>query len=299
MKVFHSPEYTAAGHGFDTTRKAGWVAAWLTRNPVPGAVVTAPAPATVEELTLVHDPGYVAAVRTGEPRDLAESQGFCWDAALWQAVAASTGGTLAAARAARREGVAGSLSSGLHHARAHRGQAWCTFNGLALAAREALDDGVAHVLVIDTDAHGGGGTHVIARRWPGFWQLDVSTTNFDSFVPGTRETRDVVRDARHYLPTLASRLDALERTGPAFGLVLVNAGMDPFERCRAGGLEDVTAEILAAREALVFGWCARLGYPCAFVLAGGYTGPQLGEDELAGLHGLTVAAAARAFKASA
>ena len=74
-------------------------------------------------------------------------------------VCASNGGAVAAARAARAGGVAGSLSSGLHHAGRDRGAGFCTFNGLVLAARAALSEGAARVLVLDLDAHCGGGTH--------------------------------------------------------------------------------------------------------------------------------------------
>ena len=65
----------------------------------------------------VHDPGYVRAVQTGEPRSLAESQGFDWDPGVWPMALATNGGVVAAALAALADGVAGSLSSGLHHAR--------------------------------------------------------------------------------------------------------------------------------------------------------------------------------------
>src|SRR2546429_582741 len=81
------------------------------------------------------------AVETGLPRDLAESQGFVWGLGLWPMVLASNGGAVAAALAALQEGVAGSLSSGLHHARRGSGAGFCTFNGLVIAARAALAAG--------------------------------------------------------------------------------------------------------------------------------------------------------------
>ena len=56
---------------------------------------------------------------------------------------------VAAGLAALQSGVAGSLSSGLHHARRERGDGYCTFNGLAIAAGEALTAGAASVLYPD------------------------------------------------------------------------------------------------------------------------------------------------------
>ena len=119
LPVFYSPAYVAAGHAFETTRKAGWVADSLADAPLAGVALEAPAPLDEAALGRVHEPAYVRAVRDGEPLALAESQGFGWDRALWEAVRASSGGAVAAALRALASGQnAGSLSSGLHHARA-------------------------------------------------------------------------------------------------------------------------------------------------------------------------------------
>ena len=44
MQVFFSPSYAAAGHRFETTRKAGWIADSLTRLPIEGVQLVAPEP---------------------------------------------------------------------------------------------------------------------------------------------------------------------------------------------------------------------------------------------------------------
>ena len=59
---------------------------------------------------------------------------------------------------------AGALSSGLHHASTERGNGFCTFNGLALAARALMDGGANHVLILDLDAHCEGGTYEIVHN---------------------------------------------------------------------------------------------------------------------------------------
>ena len=158
VRVFYSPTYVGSGYGFDTTRKAKWIADSLAESPISGIGLLEPRPMTREQVAQVHDAHYVRAVETGAPRELAESQGFQWDAGLWPMVLASNGGAVAAALAALEDGVAGSLSSGLHHARRGRGAGFCTFNGLVMAAREALTAGARSVLVLDLDAHCGGGT---------------------------------------------------------------------------------------------------------------------------------------------
>ena len=138
VRVFYSPVYVGSAHVFETTRKAQWIADSLGSVPIGGIELVSPSSLSYDQLVQVHDPAYVRAVETGVPRSLAESQGFRWDAGLWPMVCASNGGAVAAALAALQTDVAGSLSSGLHHARREHGAGFCTFNGLAIAAREAL-----------------------------------------------------------------------------------------------------------------------------------------------------------------
>jgi acetoin utilization deacetylase AcuC-like enzyme len=218
----------------------------------------------------VHDPEYVDAVRTGKPRELAESQGFSWDPALWEMVCTSNGGVAAAATNALRTGrVSGSLSSGLHHARRARGAGYCTFNGLVLAARAALDAGARTVLILDLDAHCGGGTHDLAHADERIWQMDVSVDLFDHYEPLGKNQLEMVSNASCYLPTIERKLTWLEREGPTFDICLYNAGMDPFGGCSIGGMQGITQKILRDREVAVFSWCRMRGIPIAFVLAGG------------------------------
>jgi acetoin utilization deacetylase AcuC-like enzyme len=292
VPVFYSATYTLAGYAFDTTRKARWVADSLAARPIPGIVLEAPAPITADALAAVHDSAYVDAVRTGEPADLAESNGFSWDPGLYPMACASTGGAVAAALRALGTGEnAGSLSSGLHHAKRSRGGGFCTFNGLALAARAALDAGARGILVIDLDAHCGGGTAELLADDPRIAQVDLAVDAFDLYAERGRFTLDTVGDASAYLPTLRRRLEALDPAG--FDLVLYNAGMDPFEGCHIGGRRGMTRELLAEREDTVFAWCRASGLPVAFVLAGGYTNSGFPQDELVDLHRLTLENAAR------
>lgn len=289
--MYYSADYVLAGHVFDTTRKAAWVAESLAAEPIEGVELVAPAPLTEADLTAVHDPEYVAAVRKGEPRELAESNGFTWDPALWAMVCASNGGAVEAAlRAFRGRGVAGSLSSGLHHAKRERGNGFCTFNGLALAARRVLAEGAQRVLILDLDAHCGGGTFDLLGDEPRVRSIDIAVSAFDRYRPNERMTLDLIVDANAYLPTLRSRLAAV-RTDEVH-VVIYNAGMDPYERCAIGGLRGITATVLAERESTVFAWAAERGLPIAFVLAGGYVSPGFDEAALVALHRLTITAAA-------
>jgi acetoin utilization deacetylase AcuC-like enzyme len=298
VAVYYGSAYAAAGYAFPTTRKARWIAESLLAEPIPGITLEQPPSLTEESLLAAHDAEYIRAVRTGEPRGLAQSQGLDWDPGLWPMVLASNGGAVAAALRAMRDGIAGSLSSGLHHARRDRGCGYCTFNGLALAAESALAAGAGDVLILDLDAHCGGGTHGIIAGNPHIWQVDVSVDRFDVYEPGGRTTLDIVVDGANYLPTVTKRLrDSQARR---FGLCLYNAGMDPHEDSPEGALAGITDQHLREREGLVFRWCREQGLPVAFLMAGGYVRPpRMDEARLVELHRLTLTAAARAAEPAA
>jgi acetoin utilization deacetylase AcuC-like enzyme len=299
IPISYSPDYTAAHDDFDTTRKATWVAASLRSAPIDGVELIGPESLSATQLEQVHDATYVAAVHTGSPRRLAETSGIRWDPNVWHAVRASNGGAVAAALAAlstRRN--ASSLSSGLHHAARDHGAGFCTFNGLALAAKAALDDArsrFAHrrVPIIDLDAHGGGGTYSIVRQWPEVIHLDLAVSPYETYRPQVQSTLDYIKDAADYLPILKARLAALD-DGPGFDLVIYNAGVDPCEGCDIGGLPGMTAAVLAERDEIVFAWAARHACPVAFVLASGYVGDRLPQATLVDLHRHTIAAAVSA-----
>lgn len=293
VRVYYSPKYGLSGCSFDTTRKAKWIADSLTHSPMPNVELVEPEPLTEQQVSDVHDPGYVRSIKTGTPRELAESQGFDWDAGLWPMVLSSNGGAVAAALTALEHGVAGSLSSGLHHARAESGMGFCTFNGLVLAAKAALGAGAKSVLILDLDAHCGGGTASMIASDDRIQQVDVSVCTLDRYRTDSQNRLAVVNNAAEYLPTVKRLLNQLDREGQTFDLCIYNAGMDPFEGCDIGGVEGITLQILDARERLVFEWCQQRHLPVAFVLAGGYVGSRLNQNRLVELHRKTLLAASQ------
>lgn len=292
MKLYYSDAYVINNTEFDTTRKARWVAASLAENPVPGVTSEAPRVLGWTQFHRLHDSEYVNAVRNGSPRRMAESSGLPWVTETPMAVRASCSGVVAAVRSAIEDGVAGSLSSGLHHANYGTGAGFCTFNGLAMAAYAAHELDERRVLVIDFDAHCGGGTFSLMGERDWFFQLDVATSTFDIYHDRFgRSTLTVVGVGVDYLPTVRRCLEEFDPT--SVDVVIYNAGMDPHEDCDLGGLRGVNDETLAAREEMVFDWARAAGLPVAFVLAGGYVGEGMSRDRLVNLHRLTVESAAR------
>jgi acetoin utilization deacetylase AcuC-like enzyme len=291
--VFYSSAFVAAKFEFDTTRKGAWIAKSLGDQPIPGVQLVDPVPLGEAELQMVHSSEYVRAVRCGQPQALAASSGIPWDPEVWRAVCASNGGAVAAAGLAfQTQRHTGSLSSGLHHATARSGRGYCTFNGLALAARSVHDLGAQSVLILDLDAHCGGGTYSIVKSWPYVVHLDIACSSFDTYSldESGRSTLDEIQCVDAYLSTLDARLNALDGS---FDLVLYNAGVDPHQACRIGGMRGVTFSVLAERERLVFEWARVHDTPVAFVLAGGYAaGSAFSPQDVVRLHRLTIAAAA-------
>jgi hypothetical protein len=100
------------------------------------------------------------------------------------------------------------------------------------------------VLIIDLDAHCGGGTYSIVRDWPEVVHLDVAVSAFDSYEPspGNGSTLDIVKDVSDYLPTLRRRLESLDAA--TFDLVLYGAGVDCHEA--NGGPKGLTYQALAS-----------------------------------------------------
>jgi acetoin utilization deacetylase AcuC-like enzyme len=190
-------------------------------------------------------------------------------------------------------GVAGSMSSGLHHARFTEGRGFCTLNGLVIAANEVVRRGARRVLIVDLDAHGGGGTASLIGGSSAIEQIDVSVDAFDGYE-STRNARYVLCRGDDYIDMIRRALDSVVDPG-SIDLVLYNAGVDPHEDCSTGGARGVTSEVLSVRDAMVFGMAQSVGVPVAFVFAGGYVGSRMSRDQLLDLHRQTISAASRSI----
>jgi len=292
LKIFYDARYNATGVVFDTTRKASCIARSLTENPIEGVEVAAPRPVSWADLEKIHRPHYLLALRTGHPRHVAEGAGIGWDKAYATAIRWSTGGLCdAVIEVLENKGIAGSLSSGLHHAHRDRAQGFCSLNGLAMAAVVAVERGAQRVLVLDLDAHCGGGTAEIIEAWPQIEQVDVSVIAYDTYA-SRRDARlilaESLRDGADYLDIVRGALSDISDP-ESIDLVIYNAGMDP-ERS-AGGVEAIDIETLRQREEMVFEWARSNDLPIAWTLAGGYSSGS-SMDYVIALHRLTIEVAA-------
>jgi acetoin utilization deacetylase AcuC-like enzyme len=284
LTVFYSPAYVVEGR-METVTKAKLVAGLIESGQAGDVRLQAPKLATRTELERIHDPEYVR-------RTLEDTGAFLevgpWSKPLLNSILASTGGMRDAVKEALRNGRSGSLSSGLHHARRASGNGFCQFNGLALAALEALKQ-VGSVGILDLDAHAGGGTFDILGGDPRVFLADITVHCFDSWEP-TDERRHFYYEVTEPQGYLGQVEDALHFLEPVEFLIY-NAGMDTYEK--AGGLKGLTKDIIRKRERLVVEWARRRKIPHVFALAGGYKWGGLSLAQIAELHLETVQAFAR------
>lgn len=288
--VVHDDEASSTRIPFDTLVKAGAVRRWLDLHLAGRVAIVRPERVTTPELARTHSRAYLAALQRGVPEHLAASNGLGWDDGLWNSVVVSTSAVRTAALVAWQRGtVTGASSSGLHHARRGEGAGYCTLNGLVVAARAVLAAGAVRVLVLDLDAHCGGGTASLIDGVPGIEQVDVSVVSFDSYEPRD-DARLWLVDADEYLPTVQAALESVVDP-TTVDLVLYNAGMDPHED--AGGVTGIDSDMLRVRDRMVMEWAEEHGLPLAFVLAGGYAVGGRSIDEVAALHGITFEEAVR------
>lgn len=286
MAIYYHDDVTKTAHAFDTTRKGADVARLLMER---GWQITSPELLDRTTAERYHDIEYIDALIHGEPRAWAESQGFAWDEYMWRSVTAQSGAMVSAALYACENGRAYALSAGFHHARADTGAGFCTLNGLAIAAGEVLARYPhRNVILLDADAHCGGGTMSICTNWERFFHLDIHTNHYDSYLLTKPHVRRYVNNADDYLPNVKDMLERLGTTVNAGDLLIYNAGMDVHEDCRIGGLAGMTSELITQREVYVSKWAASHNLCAVACLAGGYAGGYLTHQTLVELHAMSV-----------
>ena len=295
VKAFSSDRFVLPlpeGHKFPMAKYSGLRERILAENILrPGDLHEAPA-ADWDDLRLVHTTAYVDAVATGTlPREVQRRIGFPWSPEMVERSRRSVGATIAAAHAALDEGVAANLAGGTHHSFADRGEGFCVFNDVAVAARVLQRDGGARrIAIVDLDVHQGNGTAAIFAR-------DASVFTFsmhgEKNFPFRKETSDLdvpLADGttdEEYLALLRHHLGGvLSRHQPDFVFYL--AGADPYEGDRLGRLK-LSIEGLRIRDEMVLSTCRHHRLPIAVSMSGGYATDV---DAIVAIHANTIRVAA-------
>jgi acetoin utilization deacetylase AcuC-like enzyme len=234
--------------------------------------------ATDEQLELVHSKDYIQGIATGGINAAMQREiGFPWSPAMAQRARHSVGATIAAARIALAEGLAGNIAGGTHHSYADKGGGFCVFNDIAVAAREMqaeswhLKNRKINVAVIDLDVHQGNGTaHIFSNDTSVFTLSLHGEKNF----PFRKESSDLdvgLPDGctdETYLKALSQSLQNLEeRFEP--DLVFYLAGADPHEGDRLGRLK-LSYKGMHLRDLAVMNWTWEKQLPVVLCMGGGY-----------------------------
>jgi acetoin utilization deacetylase AcuC-like enzyme len=291
VRAWSSSRYSVAlppGHRFPITKYQAVREGVIARGLLDAGDIHEPERVERTALALVHTDAYVTAICDGT---LGESEqrrlGFPWGPGLRERSFRTVQGTLEAARDALDGGAGVNLAGGTHHAFAERGEGFCVFNDVAVAARVLQREGrVRRLAVVDLDVHQGNGTARIFLDDPDVYTFSVhGARNYPFHRETSRldvELPDRADDAA-YLRALDAHLDdVLAESAP--DLVFYLAGADPFAGDRFGRL-GMSIEGLQRRDRRVFAACRRRGLPVAVTLAGGYAERM---DDIVTIHANTV-----------
>ena len=253
----------------------------------------------LDDLRLVHDAGYVEAVEKGTlALDMQRRIGFPWSPKMVERARRSVGATLAAAReVCGAASISSNLAGGTHHAFRDRGEAYCVFNDVAVAATVLLRDrAIVRAAVVDCDVHQGNGTAAIFHDEPAVFTVSLHGANnfpFRKELSDLDVTFDDGAGDAEYLDALAAHLpDVLDRHRP--DIVFYLAGADPYQADRLGKLK-LTIDGLAERDRFVFAECRARAIPVVITMSGGYC-PDV--DAIVTIHCNTIREAIRSCQSA-
>ena len=301
MKAFYSDTFVLPlpdGHRFPMTKYRRLRERLVEERVLSESDLAVPEPADWDDLRLAHVDGYVQAVATGTLTPDAQRRiGFPWSPDMVERSRRSVGATIAAGREVVGSGhaVSANLAGGTHHAFSDRGEGYCVFNDVAVAARVLMRDGlVARATVVDCDVHQGNGTAAIFRDDPSVFTLSLHGANNFPFRKETGDLDVTFADGTgddEYLAALAVHLpDILDATEP--DLVFYLAGADPYKGDRLGKL-GLTIDGLRQRDQFVFEQCRTRSLPVVVAMSGGYA-PDV--EAIVTIHVNTIKEAARSTR---
>jgi acetoin utilization deacetylase AcuC-like enzyme len=232
-----------------------------------------PAPASDEDVALVHHREYLRKLQTGKLSYLEVLRlEIPYSPELIRAVWLCAGGSILAGRLALQDAVAANVGGGFHHAYPDHGEGFCVLHDVAIAIRRLQKDkAIERAMTVDCDVHQGNGTAATFGGDHTVFTFSIHQENNYPYPkpPSTLDinlTDGVEDDA--YLHALGKGLDsALAEFTP--DLIFYIAGADPYRHDQLGGLR-LTLEGLGQRDRLVFEKAKAKKIPVAVTLAGGY-----------------------------
>jgi len=181
-------------------------------------------------------------------------------------------GTLTCARYAKQDGVSLNIAGGTHHSFADRGEGFCVFNDIAIAANAMLASGeITKAVVIDLDVHQGNGTAKLFETDPRVFTLSFHgarnyptrkmTSDLDLGFEDKTEDEVYLNEVARIIPKV------LDEQRP--DIVFYLSGVDVLAADKLGRLS-LTAQGCRERDRLVLQACYDRDLPVAVSMGGGY-----------------------------
>lgn len=299
VRVAYAPGYwieLEAGHRFPMGKFPALHARLIREGLVDPRDVVLPGEAARRDLLRVHTREYLDALATASLDRRSERRlGLPATRALWQRSLLAVQGTLLAARMALEDGIAANLAGGTHHAFPDHGEGFCVLNDVAVAIRSLrAERSTLRALVVDLDVHQGNGTAFIFDGDPDTFTFSMhGEKNF----PFTKERSSLDVPLPDHVGD-AGYLSALAAHLPTAleaarpDLVMYLAGVDCVVGDRFGRL-DLSERGLAERDAFVFATLCDAGVPVALLMSGGYAETA---ERTAELHAVTHREAAALYR---
>lgn len=254
-----------------------------------------PGPMSDDDILLTHTEAYLSKLHTQtlsakEIRNI----GFPMMPALVSRGKHIANGTWMCAQYAMQHGVSLNIAGGTHHAYADRGEGFCIFNDIAIAANKMKNTyPTAKILIIDLDVHQGNGTAKIFEDDTDVFTLSVhGAKNY----PVRKEKSDLdinlpdgTGDAK-YLEVLKNCIPiTIQQFKPDFIFYL--AGVDVLASDKLGRLH-LSKQGCKDRDTYIFSLAKLHQIPVAVTMGGGYS-PRI--SDILDAHANTYRAAREVF----
>lgn len=233
-----------------------------------------PEPLTEETILLTHEPSYWQKLKNQQlSRKEVRAIGFPMTEQLVQRGRHIANGTLQCALFAREFGVALNVAGGTHHSFSYKGEGFCVFNDIAIAANYLLHHQVVRkILIVDLDVHQGNGTAQIFRNEKRVFTFSMhgaknyplrkEQSDLDIPLPDKLTDEPYLKILRETLPRL---IDEVEPE-----LIFYLSGVDVLESDRLGRLS-LSLSGCKQRDRFVFETCKKNNIPVAVSMGGGYS----------------------------
>lgn len=227
-----------------------------------------------EQILRTHDEEYWVKLRDGDlSRHEIRAMGFPFHPSLVERGRHIAHGTLECAYHAMNDGVALNIAGGTHHAYRDRGEGFCLFNDIAIAATELLhSETFERIMVVDLDVHQGNGTAKIFQDEPRVFTLSMHGAHN---YPLRKERSDMdvplvdgLQDQEYLELLRASLPEAVNAFDPQ--MVFYLSGVDVLKTDKLGRL-GMTREGCKQRDRYVFEFFQNRSIPVAVSMGGGYS----------------------------